>query len=135
MNNSAHIGQNELKKIKRLLVSNRLEQFTSSMSFIMINDVFKPVDQLNNITRASLLKLNQPLRNNNHGQKSISYIAPLMWNNLQNSLKQERTLTLTKRTTREINVYIFFCVIAVIAPYGEVIYAVSVLTNLYLYTL
>ena len=32
-----------------------------------MKDVFKPVGQLNTTPRASLLKLNQPLRKTNHG--------------------------------------------------------------------
>ena len=46
-----------------------------------MNDVFKPAGQPNIITRASLLKLNQPLGRINHGQ-NIFYIAPIIWNNL-----------------------------------------------------
>ena len=38
-------------------------------------DVFKPAGQPNTTTKASLLKLNQPLRRTNHGQKNISYIG------------------------------------------------------------
>ena len=36
------------------------------------NNVFKPAGQPNTTTRASLLKLNQPLRRTNHGQRNIS---------------------------------------------------------------
>ena len=50
-----------------------------------MNDVFKPVGQPNTTTRASLLKLNQPLRRTNHGQNNISYIAPIIFNNLLNT--------------------------------------------------
>ena len=46
-----------------------------------MNDVFQPAGQPNTTTRASLLKLNQPLRITNHGQNNISYIAPNIWNN------------------------------------------------------
>ena len=46
-----------------------------------MNDVFKPSGQSNTTTRASLLKLNQPLRRPNHGQNDISYIVPIIWNN------------------------------------------------------
>ena len=55
----------------------------------MLNEstVFKPAGQPNTATRASLLKLNQPLARTNHGQKNISYKAPIIWNNLPNSLK------------------------------------------------
>ena len=52
-----------------------------------MSDVFKPAGQPNTTTRASLLKLSQPLRRTNHGQNIISYIAPIIWNNLPNSLK------------------------------------------------
>ena len=51
-----------------------------------MNDVFKPAGQPNTTTRASLLKLNQPLRRTNHSQNNICYIAPIVWNNLLNSL-------------------------------------------------
>ena len=64
-----------------------------------MNDVFKPVGQPNTTTRASLLKLNQPLRRTNHGQNNISYIAPIIWNNLP---KQQITLTLTNIELRSI---------------------------------
>ena len=50
-----------------------------------MNDVFKPAGQPNTTTRASLLKLNQPLRRTNHGQNNISYIAPIIFNNLLNT--------------------------------------------------
>ena len=43
-----------------------------------MNDVFKPAGQRNTTPRASLLKLNQPMRRTNHGQKNI---APIIWNN------------------------------------------------------
>ena len=46
----------------------------------------KPAGQPNTTTRTSLLKLNQPLQRTNHSQKNISYIGPIIWNNLPNSL-------------------------------------------------
>ena len=52
-----------------------------------MNDVFEPAGQDNTTTRASLLKLNQPLQIINQGQNNISYVAPIIWNNLPNSLK------------------------------------------------
>ena len=50
-----------------------------------MNDVYKPAGQPNTTTRAPLLKLNQPLRRTNHGQNNISYIAPIIFNNLLNA--------------------------------------------------
>ena len=52
-----------------------------------MNDVFNPTGQPNTTTRTFLRELNQPLRRTNHGQKNISYITPIIWNNLPNSLK------------------------------------------------
>ena len=76
-------------------LNDRFKQIISSMSFKFsnntsppyMNDGFKPAGQSNTTTRASLLKLNQPLRRTNHGQNNISYIAATIWNNLPNSLK------------------------------------------------
>ena len=64
-----------------------------------MNDVFKPAGLPNTTTRASLLKLNQPLRRTNHGQNNISYIASIIWNNLP---KQQIALTLTNIELRSI---------------------------------
>ena len=82
MNNRAHIAQKEFEKINWLPVNERFKEINSSMCFKFcnnttppyMNDVFKPVGQPNTTTRASLLKLNQPLRRANHGQNNISNI-------------------------------------------------------------
>ena len=66
-----------------------------------MNDVFKPVGQPNTTTRASLLKLNQALRRTNHGQNNISYIGPIIWNNLPNSLKTTGNLNTYKHRVKE----------------------------------
>ena len=77
-------------------------KFCNNVSPPYMNDVFKAAGQPNTITGASLLKLSQPLRRTNHGQNNISYIAPIIWNNLPNSLKQQTTLTLTSTELRSI---------------------------------
>ena len=66
-----------------------------------MNDIFKLAGQLNIITRASLLKLNQPFRRTNHGQNNISYIAPIIWSNLPNSLKTTDNLNTYKHRVRK----------------------------------
>ena len=53
-------------------------KFCNNMSPPYMNDVLKSAGQPNTTTRASLLKLNQPLQRTNHGQKNISYIAPII---------------------------------------------------------
>ena len=66
-----------------------------------MNDVFKPTGQPNTTTRVSLLKLNQYLRRTNHGQNNISYITPIIWNNLPNSLKTTDNLNTYKHRVKE----------------------------------
>ena len=65
-----------------------------------MNDVFKPAGQHNTTTRASLLKLNQPLRRTYHGQNIISIISPIIWNNLPNSLKTTENLNTYKHRVK-----------------------------------
>ena len=109
MNNRAHLGRNEFEQIICLPLNNRFKQIIFSISFKFcnnasppyMNDVFKPTGQPNTITRASLLKLNQPLRRTNHGQNNISYIAPIIWNNLPNSLKTTHNLNTYKHRVKE----------------------------------
>ena len=109
MNNRAHIGQKEFQKINWLPVNDRFKQIISSMSIKFCNNtslpymnvVFKPAGQPNTTTRASLLKLNHPLRRYNHGQNNISYIAPIIWNNLPNSLKITDNLNTYKHRVKE----------------------------------
>ena len=64
-----------------------------------LNQLVNPVSLL--ITRASLLKLNQPLQRSNHGQNNIFYIAPIIWNNLPNSLKTTDNLNIKKHRVKE----------------------------------
>ena len=66
-----------------------------------MNDVFEQAGQPNTPTRASLLKLNQPLRRTNQGQNNISYIAPIIWYNLPNSLKTTNNLNTYKHRVKE----------------------------------
>ena len=61
-----------------------------------MNDVFKLAGHPNTNTRASFFKLNQPLGNNNQGQKRLSYIAPNIWNSLPGSLKATEDLNTYK---------------------------------------
>ena len=62
-----------------------------------MNDVLKPASHPNTNTRASFLKINQPLRNANHGQQARSYVAPNIWNSLLVSLKATEALIPTNQ--------------------------------------
>ena len=75
-------------------------KFCNNTSPPYMNDPFKPADQPNTTTRASWLKLNQPLRRTNHGH-NISYIAPFIWNSLPNSLKTMNNLNTYKHRVKE----------------------------------
>ena len=66
-----------------------------------MSGVFKPAGQPNTATRTSLLKLSQPLRRTNYGYNNISYIAPIIWNNLPNSLKTTGNLNACKHRVKE----------------------------------
>ena len=109
LNNKAHIGQKEFKQIHWLPVNDSFKQIISSMLFEFCNktsppymyDIFKPAGQPNTTTRASLLKLHQPLWITNHGQNNASYIAPIIWINLPNSLKTKDNLNTYKRRIKE----------------------------------
>ena len=72
-----------------------------------MTDVFKPSGQPNTTTIASLLELNHTLPRTNHGQNNISYIAPIIWNNLPNSLKTTGNLNTYKHRVTE---HFFHCI-------------------------
>ena len=83
-----------------------------------MNDVFKPAGRSNTNTRASFLELNQPLRNTNHGEKTLSDMAPYIWNSLPLSLKAAEDLNtykhrikkyfLDRMKNNESNIYSYF---------------------------
>ena len=60
-----------------------------------MNDAFKLAGQNTTATRTSSFKFSQPLRKANHGRKSLSYVAPSIWNKLPDFLK----------TTDNVNTY------------------------------
>ena len=84
LNNRDHIGLTEFEEITWFPRNNRFEQYISSTTFkffnnrspAYMNDVFKPAGHRITNTRASFLKLIQPLRNTNYRQKTLSYLAP-----------------------------------------------------------
>ena len=81
-------------------------------------NVFKPAGHRNTNTRASFLKLNQPLRNTNLGQKAHFYVAPYIWNSLPVSFKATKDINtykhritkhfLDRMKNNESNIYSYF---------------------------
>ena len=61
-----------------------------------MNDVFKSAGQNTTATRTYLFRLSQPLRKTNHEQKSLSYVAPYIWNKLPNFLKPTENVNTCK---------------------------------------
>ena len=66
-----------------------------------MNNVFKPAGHPNTNTKESFLRLNQLLRNTNHGQKTLSYMAPYIWNSLPVSLKATEGLNTNKHRIKK----------------------------------
>ena len=104
-----HIGLTEFEKINWLPINNCFEQCISSTTFnffnnrspAYMNDVLKPAGHPITNTRASFLKLIQPLRNTNYGQKTLSYLAPNIWNSLPVSLKATEGLNTYKHKMKK----------------------------------
>ena len=66
-----------------------------------MNDVVKPAGHPITNTRTSFFKLIQPLRNTNYGQKTLSYLAPNIWNSLPVSMKATEGLNTYKRKIKK----------------------------------
>ena len=66
-----------------------------------MNDVFKPAGHPNTNTRASFLKLIQPFRKTNYGQKILSYLAPNIWNSIAVYLKATEGLNTYKHKMKK----------------------------------
>ena len=62
-------------------------KYFNNLSPLYMSDVFKPAGQNTTAIRTYLFKLSQPLRKINHGQKSLSHVAPCIWNKLPDFLK------------------------------------------------
>ena len=77
------------------------QQLLSFLITRVLRVVFKPAGHPITNTRASFLKLIQPLRNTNYGQKTLSYLAPNIWNSLPVSLKATEGLNTYKHKIKK----------------------------------
>ena len=64
-------------------------------------NVFKPATQSNTANRTFLFKLSQLLQKTNHRQKSLSYVAPSIWNKLPNFLKTTDNANMYKHIVKK----------------------------------
>ena len=107
LNNSEHIGLTEFEKIIWLSINDHFEQCVSSTTFKFFNsrspayDVFKLASHPNTNTTVSFLKLMQPLQNTNYGEKTLSYLAPNIWNSLPVYLKATESLSTYKHKIKK----------------------------------
>ena len=113
LDNRAHVGITEFKKINWLPVYYRFRQCLAANVFkffddkcpLDMKDVFDKSCMSQASTRNSAMKLSQPLRRTSYGQNCISFLAPSVWNNLPNELKRYTNLNTFKHKIKEY----FFC--------------------------
>ena len=109
LNNRAHIGLTEFEKINWLPINDRFEQCICSMTFkyfnnlspLYINDIFKLAGQNTTATRTYLFKLSQTLWKTYHKQKSLSCVAPCIWNKLPDFLKTTKNVNTFKHRVKK----------------------------------
>ena len=109
LDNRAHVGITEFKKINWLPVDYRFSQCLAANVFkffddkcpLYMKDVFDKSCMRQGSTRNSTMKLSQPLRRTSYGQNCISFLAPSIWNNLPNELKCCTNLNTFKHKIKE----------------------------------
>ena len=77
-------------------------KYFNDLSPSYLNDVFKTAGQRTTNTRMSLLKLNQPLRKTNHGQKSIYYVVLTILNKSPDTLKIKENVNRYKHRVKKL---------------------------------
>ena len=104
----AQISLNGFEKINWLSINDCFKQFIDSTNFHFFNNksslymnVFKPTGHSNTNISTPFLKLSQLLRETNCEQKTLSYIAPTIWNGLPNSLKATECLNTYKHEVKK----------------------------------
>ena len=104
----AQISLNGFEKINWLSINDCFKQFIDSTNFHFFNNksslymnVFKPTGHSNTNISTPFLKLSQLLRETNCEQKTLSYIAPTIWNGLPNSLKATKCLNTYKHEVKK----------------------------------
>ena len=70
-----------------------------------MKEIYHIANQSNINTRQSYLKLKQPLRKTNSGQKALSYMGPGEWNLLPNSIKEAKDINSFKHKLKEYYFY------------------------------
>ena len=108
LENRAHLGVNEFRKINWLPTRERFEQcvcvgafkFCKNISPAYMSDVFEKTNVHHN-TRRSTEMLNAPRKNTNLGQQGLSYLGPKFWNILPSKIKLSTSANSFKHAIKE----------------------------------
>ena len=76
-------------------------KYFNNLNPLYMNDVFKPAGQKTTAPRTYLFKLSQHLQKTNHGQKSLSYVVPCIWNKLPDFLKTTENINTFKHRVKK----------------------------------
>ena len=100
------ISHKEFKHLNWLPVINRFEQCVISIVFngncpYYLNEVFEFAPEGNISLRNNFLKLKRPFQNINTGQKALSFIGPLFWNQIPETLKKTDNLNIFKQNLKK----------------------------------
>ena len=107
LGNRSHIGVAEFKLINWLPIRERFDQCICSTVFKFVNnncptymnEMFSTYTQNNN-TRNATLKLSQPRKRTNKGQKGLSYLGPSLWNKMDSECKSITNLNTFKHSLK-----------------------------------
>ena len=107
LGNRSHIGATEFKQINWLPINERFSQCVCSTIFkffnnncpAYMNEMFSTQMQDNN-TRNATLRLCQPYRKTNKGQKGLSYLGPSLWNKIDRECKSIANLNTFKHSIK-----------------------------------
>ena len=109
LENRHRVVYENFKKINWLPVEDRVHQCILSHIFkfftkkcpAYVDELFSPVNNEYMCTRKSYLKLNQPFRKTNLGKNTISFYGPLIWNKLNDDIKQCESLNTFKHKVKD----------------------------------
>ena len=96
----AHISLNDFKKLKWLLISNRINQcillttfkFVNNIGLNYLNEVFQCATESNRTLRNNYRKLKQPFWKTTAGQNLLSFLGPSTWNKLLEFTKKLKNI-------------------------------------------
>ena len=109
LNDRSSIKSEDFEKINWLSIHERVSQCSlcSIYKFFTKNcpnyfdEIYVPLKTNGVHKRSSYQKLNVPHQKTNVGQKALSYVGPLLWNNLNKTLKTSTSLNTFKHNIKK----------------------------------